>query len=245
MDAQLTELLTNYGPIGGIWFDGMWDKPDADWRLDRHLRADPPAAARRAHRPEPPPGAAARRGRADVRAGPARREHGRLQHERDRRAAARDVAHDERVVGIQHHRQEVQVGARADRLPRARRGQRRATCCSTSGRGPTARFSPKPSSGCARSASGCARTARRSTARAAARSRRAPWGATTRRGDTVFVHVLDWPDRSLSLPPLGARVVRASMLGTANASTSRSRATGVTLTLPNASPTSRIASSSS
>ena len=35
MDAQLTELLTNYGPIGGIWFDGMWDKPDADWRLAR------------------------------------------------------------------------------------------------------------------------------------------------------------------------------------------------------------------
>ncbi|PYU89073.1 MAG: alpha-L-fucosidase, partial [Acidobacteria bacterium] len=33
MDAQLTELLTNYGPIGGIWFDGWWDKPDADWRL--------------------------------------------------------------------------------------------------------------------------------------------------------------------------------------------------------------------
>ncbi|MFM9074092.1 MAG: alpha-L-fucosidase, partial [Bacteroidota bacterium] len=25
MDTQLTELLTGYGPIGGIWFDGMWD----------------------------------------------------------------------------------------------------------------------------------------------------------------------------------------------------------------------------
>jgi alpha-L-fucosidase len=35
MDAQLTELLTNYGKIGGIWFDGMWDKPDADWRLEK------------------------------------------------------------------------------------------------------------------------------------------------------------------------------------------------------------------
>lgn len=35
LDAQLTELLTNYGPVGGIWFDGMWDKPDADWRLPR------------------------------------------------------------------------------------------------------------------------------------------------------------------------------------------------------------------
>jgi len=33
MDGQLRELLTRYGPIGGIWFDGMWDKPDADWHL--------------------------------------------------------------------------------------------------------------------------------------------------------------------------------------------------------------------
>ena len=33
MDAQLTELLTGYGNIAGIWFDGMWDKPKADWRL--------------------------------------------------------------------------------------------------------------------------------------------------------------------------------------------------------------------
>jgi alpha-L-fucosidase len=35
MDAQLTELLTQYGQVGGIWFDGMWDKPDANWRLQR------------------------------------------------------------------------------------------------------------------------------------------------------------------------------------------------------------------
>ncbi|MBK5278261.1 MAG: alpha-L-fucosidase [Bacteroidia bacterium] len=35
MDAQLTELLTNYGEIAGIWFDGMWDKKDDDWRLEK------------------------------------------------------------------------------------------------------------------------------------------------------------------------------------------------------------------
>jgi alpha-L-fucosidase len=35
MDAQLAELLTNYGEIGGIWFDGWWDKPKADWRLEK------------------------------------------------------------------------------------------------------------------------------------------------------------------------------------------------------------------
>jgi len=35
MDGQLAELLTNYGEIGGIWFDGVWDKIDADWRLEK------------------------------------------------------------------------------------------------------------------------------------------------------------------------------------------------------------------
>lgn len=36
MNNQLTELLTNYGPIGAIWFDGWWDHdqdPDFDWQL--------------------------------------------------------------------------------------------------------------------------------------------------------------------------------------------------------------------
>ena len=27
-------LCTNYGKIGGIWFDGNWSKPDADWKED-------------------------------------------------------------------------------------------------------------------------------------------------------------------------------------------------------------------
>ncbi len=35
MNSQLTELLTNYGDIGGIWFDGMWDQWNADWQLDK------------------------------------------------------------------------------------------------------------------------------------------------------------------------------------------------------------------
>lgn len=36
MKAQLTELLTQYGPVGAIWFDGVWDQdrnPSFDWRL--------------------------------------------------------------------------------------------------------------------------------------------------------------------------------------------------------------------
>jgi alpha-L-fucosidase len=44
MKAQLTELLTEYGPVAGVWFDGYWDqlpndhdksnKPAVDWHLE-------------------------------------------------------------------------------------------------------------------------------------------------------------------------------------------------------------------
>ncbi|MEG2790972.1 MAG: alpha-L-fucosidase, partial [Odoribacter sp.] len=36
MNNQITELLTNYGPIGAMWFDGWWDQdenPSFDWQL--------------------------------------------------------------------------------------------------------------------------------------------------------------------------------------------------------------------
>ena len=35
MEAQLTELLTGYGPITAIWFDGEWDAPKNDWQFQR------------------------------------------------------------------------------------------------------------------------------------------------------------------------------------------------------------------
>lgn len=34
MKAQLTELLTNYGEIAGIWFDGEWERFGANWHFD-------------------------------------------------------------------------------------------------------------------------------------------------------------------------------------------------------------------
>ena len=39
-------LCTNYGKIGGLWFDGMWDKPDEDWEEDALY------GCIRAHQPE-------------------------------------------------------------------------------------------------------------------------------------------------------------------------------------------------
>lgn len=40
MKNQLTELLTNYGQIGGIWFDGHWDQTAPEGSADRSARID-------------------------------------------------------------------------------------------------------------------------------------------------------------------------------------------------------------
>lgn len=40
MKAQLTELLTNYGDIAGIWFDGHWDQKQWDGKRFGKLQVD-------------------------------------------------------------------------------------------------------------------------------------------------------------------------------------------------------------
>jgi alpha-L-fucosidase len=39
-----------------------------------------------------------------------------------------------------------------------------------------------------------------------------PWGATTRKGNTVYVHVLNWPDQVLALPAMPSKVRTAKFL---------------------------------
>jgi len=40
MKNQLTELLTNYGEIGGIWFDGQWDQHEWNGKRFGGIKAD-------------------------------------------------------------------------------------------------------------------------------------------------------------------------------------------------------------
>jgi len=63
-----------------------------------------------------------------------------------------------------------------------------------------------------------------------------PWGATTRKGDVVYVHVLDAATTSVTLPPLDRPIASAVMLGTKAPVAVSASAAGLTIALPPATP---------
>jgi len=231
MDAQLTELLTNYGPIGGIWFDGMWDKPDADWRLAKTYalihRLQPTALIIPNHHEAPKPGEDVQTFEQDLpganTAGFNTREIGSLPLEtsltmnqswgfnitdKKFKSVRELIGYLVRAAGNDGNLL-LNIGPRPDGTIQPEAVERLRALGDWLGTYGHSIYGT----------------------RGGPVSPRA-WGATTRHGDTVFVHVLDWPDRSLSLPPLGARVLHASMLkGSQKVEVVESR-DGVTLTLP-------------
>jgi alpha-L-fucosidase len=233
MDSQLTELLTNYGPIGGIWFDGMWDKPDADWRLRRTYalihRLQPAALIVPNHHKAPLPGEDVQTFEKDLpgsnTAGFNTKEIGSLPLETSQ------TMNDSWGFNITDTRFKSHRDLATFLVRAAGAG---ANLLLNIGPRPDGTIDPESEQllrvmGRWLSAYGPSIYNTRAGP-VAPRS----WGVTTQRGDTVFVHVLDWPysDRLLPLPALESRVVRAHMLiGGAPVNVAQSAA-GVTLTLP-------------
>lgn len=231
MDEQLTELLTNYGPIGGIWFDGMWDKPDADWRLDRTYalihRLQPAALIVPNHHKAPLPGEDVQTFEQDLpganTAGFNTREIGTLPLET---SLTMNESWGFNITDAKFKSVRELIGYLA------RAAGRNANLLLNIGPRPDGTIQPEA---VARldSLGGWLRTYGLSIygTRGGPISPR-PWGVTTQRGDSVFVHVLDWPDRVLSIPALGRRVVRVTMLGERAPVTVAQSGGAVTLTLP-------------
>ena len=235
MDGQLTELLTNYGPIGGIWFDGMWDKPDADWRLAKTYalihRLQPTALIIPNHHEAPKPGEDVQTFEQDLpganTAGFNTREIGSLPLET---SLTMNQSWGFNITDKKFKSVKDLIGY----LVRAAGND--GNLLLNIGPRPDGTIQPEAVERL-RAVGDWLGTYGRSIygTRGGPVSPRA-WGATTRRGDTVFVHVLDWPDRSLSLPQIGARVVSASMLeGGQRVDVAESR-DGITLTLPPPAP---------
>jgi len=234
MDAQLTELLTNYGPIGGIWFDGMWDKPDAEWRLDQTYalihRLQPSALIIPNHHKAPLPGEDVQTFEQDLpganTAGFNTSHIGELPLET---SLTMNNSWGFNITDTRFKSVKELVGF----LVRA----------AGNGANLLLNIGPRPDGTIQPEAVERLQALGQWTSTYGASiygTRKGPvpprsWGATTQRGDTVFVHVLDWRDPQLSLPPLGRRVERAAELVSGGPVAFEQGATGVTLVLPTAS----------
>jgi alpha-L-fucosidase len=230
MDQQLTELLTNYGRIGGIWFDGMWDKPNENWRLERTYalihRLQPGALIVPNHHKAPLPGEDVQTFEQDL-------------------PGANTAGFNTTTIGALPLETSLTMNESwgfniTDRKFKSTRqligylvraaGQD-ANLLLNIGPRPDGTIQPEA---VARldSLGAWLRTFGPSVygTRGGPISPR-PWGVTTQRGDSVFVHVLDWRDRVLSIPSLGG-VVAAAMLGTGASVAVNQTESSVTLTLP-------------
>jgi alpha-L-fucosidase len=231
MDSQLTELLTGYGPIGGIWFDGMWDKPDADWRLASTYalihRLQPAALIVPNHHQAPLPGEDVQTFEQDLpganTAGFNTKQIGSLPLETSL------TMNNSWGFNITDHRFKS-VRELIGYLVRAAGSD--ANLLLNIGPRPDGTIQPEAAQRLQELGRWLATYGGAIYGTRAGPIPPRDWGATTQRGDTVFVHVLDWPDRVLALPPLAAQVVTAKMLGTGAPVTVTQSAAGVTLTLP-------------
>lgn len=231
MNAQLTELLTNYGAIGGIWFDGMWDKPEADWQLPRTYalihRLQPSALIVPNHHKAPLPGEDVQTFEQDLpganTAGFNTREIGALPLETSMtmneswgfnitdtkfKSTRELIGFLVRAAGANANLL-LNIGPRPDGTIQPEAVERLRAIGQWLARYGTSiygtRGGPVPPRG---------------------------WGVTTQRGDTVFVHVLTSPDRVLSIPDFGRQVRRATMLDDGSAVELTRVKGGITLTLP-------------
>ena len=231
MDTQLTELLTNYGPVGGIWFDGMWDKPNAEWRLERTYalihRLQPATLIVPNHHRAPLPGEDVQTFEQDL-------------------PGANTAGFNTTSIGALpletsltmneswgFNITDTKFKATAELIHYlVRAAGRDANLLLNIGPRPDGTIQPEAvarldSLGEWLRANGPSIYG----TRGGPISPR-PWGVTTQRGDTIFVHLLDWSDRVVSIPAFGAKIVGASILGTGARVRVAQTETAVTLAMP-------------
>jgi alpha-L-fucosidase len=231
MDAQLEELLTNYEGIGGIWFDGMWDRPDADWRLDRtyariHQLA-PAALIIPNHHETPKPGEDVQTFEQDLpganTAGWNHAEIGALPLETSL-TINRTWGYSITDVAYKSVREIIHYLARA--------AGNDANLLLNIGPRPDGTIQPEFAERLRAAGDWLERHGESIYGTRAGPISPRDWGVTTQRGDTVYVHVLDWEDRGLTIPDFGATVRKAYMLSTGESVEVEQSEVGITLVLP-------------
>jgi alpha-L-fucosidase len=232
MNAQLSELLTNYGDIGGIWFDGWWDRPDADWKLGTTYalihKLQPQALIGSNHHRRPNPGEDFQMFEKDLPGG-----------------HSQSFNSDSEIGSLPLETCETMNGAWGfnitDRRYKSTRELIRylvraagsnANFLLNVGPMPDGRIQPEFVTRLREVGAWTSKYGESIYGTRGGPIPPHPWGVTTRKGNRVYVHVLDPSDASLLLPPLPAAVLSAKLLDGGRAVDFKTGEFGVVLTLP-------------
>ncbi len=232
MNAQLTELLTNYGEIGGIWFDGWWDRPEAKWRLEETYalihRLQPQALVGANHHKKPFDGEDFQMFEKDL---PGHNTAG--------------FSPDAAVGTLPLEMCDTINGAWGFTLQdRRHKTTRELSHLLVKGAGYNANFllnvGPMPDGRIQpehvkrlEEVGGWLKVHGESIygTRGGPVSPR-PWGVTTKKGSTVYVHVLNWQDSTLLVPPVGGAVKSARFVKTGAKADVKAVAEGLMISIP-------------
>jgi alpha-L-fucosidase len=207
MDGQLEELLTRYGAVAGVWLDGMWDNGAVDWQLPRTYamikRLQPWALIGSNHNNKPHPGEDFIPFEAYVRpenvppdgdyplevAEKINDTWGYRIHDRLYKSGSDLVRNLVKAAGAGANYL-INVGPMADGTIQPEFVERLSYVGDWLRRYGRSIYGTRAGPIAAR-----------------------PWGVTTLRGDTMFVHVLDWKDALLPIGGLGRRVISGRYVG--------------------------------
>ncbi|HZF37817.1 MAG TPA: alpha-L-fucosidase [Blastocatellia bacterium] len=210
MDGQLKELLTNYGPIGGIWFDGMWDRPKAEWRFEQTYKLihslQPAALVGSNHHLKPYPGEDFQMFEKDLpgqkTAGfNAESEVGDLPLETCEtiNGAWGYNANDKRFKSTKDliHYLVKAAGYNANFLLNV-------------GPTPNGKIQPEFADRLKQVGAWLEKNGETIYGTRGGPLTPRPWGVTTRKGNKIYLHILNWPDQALAMPKMPKKVKSAT-----------------------------------
>ena len=212
MDAQITELLTNYGEIGGIWFDGWWDRPDADWRLQKTYdlihRLQPAALVGNNHHKKPFPGEDFQMFEKDL---PGKNTAGFNQDSviGDLPLETCETINNSWGFNLNDPRYKSTRDLVHYLVRAAGYG---ANFLLNVGPMPNGKIQPEFVTRLQEIGRWLEKNGESIYGTRGGPVSPRPWGVTTQKDNKVYVHLLDWEDESLALPPLPGKVVSARIL---------------------------------
>ena len=234
MDGQLRELLTNYGDIGGIWFDGWWDRPDAQWHLDRTYalihQLQPQALIGANHHRKPNPGEDFQMFEKDLPGGRT------AEFNKESEIGTLPLETCETMNGAWGFNiNDRRYKSTADLIRYlVRAAGSNANFLLNVGPMPNGRIQPEFVSRLAEMGTWLGKNGEAIYGTRGGPIAPHPWGVTTRKGNRVYVHVLENQDQALLIPALPSKVQAAKLLGTGAAVEYTQTDSGVILKVPQA-----------